>query len=76
MGLGLGKRSQNGDFEDMKEVEFFIYNDPSSDAVVVKSTAQMLLDILNNYHRHNKYISQVNVSKNYFQQLSAVAYKK
>lgn len=76
MGLGLGKHNKNGEFEEMKTVDFFIYNDPATDAIVVKSTAQMLLDLIQNTKNHNKYISQINVSKTYFQQLGVVHYKK
>jgi hypothetical protein len=38
MGLGL-KDIKNKDLKEAKEVDFFIYNDPSSDNIYVKSTA-------------------------------------
>lgn len=73
MGLGLGKMI-DGEFKEAQTVDFFIYNDPSSDAIVVKSTAQMLLDLMDN--TTNRYVSATNISKEYFQQLGKTIYKK
>lgn len=73
MGLGLGT-IVNNEFKEAQAVDFFIYNDPSSDNLFVKSTAQILLDQLN--VNHNKFVSQVNIAKNYFGGINQARYKK
>lgn len=76
MGLGQGRMSSNGEFQEMQQVDFFIYNDPATDVIVVKSTAEMMLDLINQTQHRNKYISEINVSKKYFQQLGATRIKR
>lgn len=61
MGLGLGK-VVNEEFEEAQQVDFFIYNDPSSGAVVVRSTAQMLLNEINKENVHNNFVKSIRFS--------------
>ena len=65
MGLGLGRRV-DGDFEEAQKVDFFIYNDPSSDLIRVRSTAQMLLDVIESTDQQTKYLKQVTIAKSIF----------
>lgn len=66
MGLGLGRKTNDGDFEEAQQVDFFIYNDPSSDLIRVRSTAQMLLDVIESVDQQTKYVKQIQIAKSSF----------
>lgn len=64
MGLGLGSKQNNEEFKEAQQVDFFIYNDPNSNIIRVRSTAQMLLNVLNNKQNAMKLMRSINISTN------------
>lgn len=63
MGLGLGSKGSEG-FKPFQQVDFFIYNDPNSNIIRVRSTAQMLLEVLNNKKNSNKLLRTITITAN------------
>lgn len=61
MGLGLGSR-KSGEFQKAQQVDFFIYNDPSSNVIRVRSTAQMLLDALKNTKKASHLMKSITIA--------------
>ena len=63
MGLGQGIKKDDV-FKEAKQVDFFIYNDPRSADIKVRSTAQMLLDQLELKNSQTKFKSSIQINKN------------